>query len=132
MFKRLIATLIFTLPTWSAFAQPIPTELECTIVAEYDLKPEGTLKAIEYPSKGERFMVSRRTGIIMGKRFSNDREKITIFDAGSPQQGFKMVSINTSGYVHPTYLQINVFQDAPKKEFMMIWVGSRVVSGTCN
>lgn len=132
MFKRLIATFIFTLPAWSAIAQPIPTELECTIVAEYDLKPNGTLQSIDDPKKGERFMVSRRTGIIMGKRFSNDREKITILDAGSKEQSFKMLSVNTSGYVHPTYLQINVFQDAPKKEFMMIWMGNRVVSGTCN
>lgn len=128
--KRLIATALFVLPAWSATAQPIPIEMECTIVAEYDLKPDGTMKASEHPSKGERFMVSRRTGVIMGKRFSNDREKITVLDSGSTEQSFKMISTNTSGYVHATYLEINVFQKSSKKEFI-IWLYNRAVTGLC-
>lgn len=131
MIKRLIATTLLLLPVWSAIAQTIPTELECTVVAEYDLKSDGTLKTIESANKDDRFMVSRRTGIIMGKRFSNDRDKITILDAGSSEQGFKMVSVNPYGYAQPTYLQVNVFGSAPKKEFIMVWIHSRLVSGFC-
>lgn len=130
MSKLLIATFIIILPAWTATAQSIPTELECTIVAEYDLKPNGTLKPLEHPSKNERFMVNRRTGVIMGKRFSNYREKITILDAGSVEQSFKMVSVNTSGYAQATYLEINVFQKSAHKEFI-IWLYNRASTGLC-
>jgi len=131
LIKRLIAIALLALPVCAAVAQSVPIELECTVEAEYELKPNGTLKALEYPSKGERFMVNRRTGVIMGKRFSNDREKITILDNGSTEQSFKMVSVNTSGYVQATYLQINVFQNTPKKEFLMSWMYNRTVTGLC-
>ena len=130
MIKRQIATFCFALATCSAVAQSIPNELECTIVSEYELTPDGMLKVIDRANNGERFMVNRRSGVIMGKRFSNDREKITVLDSGSSQQSFKMVSVNTSGYIQSTYLVINVFEDTKQKSFM-ISLFNRTVTGLC-
>lgn len=129
MLKKIIEVITILSALATGTAHSIPTVYQCTVVDTHSLNSSGSLKKLPSTSK-DTFMVNRLTGAVMGKSFSNDGERITVFDQGSEKQAFKSISINPTGYTQPSYLVIHVYGDAPDKEFMLI-ILDKVVTGLC-
>jgi hypothetical protein len=137
MYKKLhhaIAASVLGLASTCAVAAG---DLRCTIVGASEVSIDGRLTALEGKKNyyetvtGAEFLVQRDTGIMMGRFVSNAGQKVTVIDAGSAQNSYKVLAVSprAGGRVQSQYFEVRVQDKGEKKPFVL--VANDVLHGYC-
>lgn len=132
---RLLALLPSCLLVMLASAQA--AELNCTITGASEVTAEGRLQALEGGKNyyetvaGAEFIVQRDKGLMMGRFVSNSGFKITVVDAGSATNSYKVLSVSprTGTRVQSQYFEVRLQDKGDKKPFVL--VAAEVLHGFC-
>ena len=109
-----------------------PSTYECVIKTEYRLEDSGLIVPVSKDvatSLGDRFMVDRETGRIIGGGTDNKIAKeFHVIQRGDANL-FAVISTYWGGTTD--YLQINQFVQTPEKPFLLVFKGFWIHGGTC-
>lgn len=123
----------FTLASACAAAE----DLNCTITGASEVSAEGRLEALEgkknyyETAAGAEFIVQRDKGMMMGRFVSNAGQKVTVIDAGSAQNSYKVLSLSprAGGRVQSQYFEVRIQDKGRNKPFVL--VAAEVLHGYC-
>lgn len=111
-------------------------EYQCVATQEHSvvngrLEPK---KAGAELTRGQKFVVSRETGEIVGGAMALNRRQgwkvLDVVDRGSAEQSFKLLAISSGRNTHVIYLEIKEFEPGPEKSFVHYSLFN-VTTGTC-
>lgn len=111
------------------------SDLTCTFSGASEITTEGTLEALAGKKNyyetvaGAEFIVQRDKGLMMGRFVNNSGWKVTVLDAGSSQNSYKVLSTRNSGRVQSQFFEVRLQEKGPKKPFVLI--AAEVLHGTC-
>lgn len=130
---RVLFAVLFA--TFAALCQADVTTYECVILEEKELSEQGRLANPQFARDvGRRFYVDRATGIVLGAGFMTPlaRAKATVVDAGSREEGFKVVYIEDKGASGKGVEVLKIQEWASGRTKPFVAMGWRsIVSGTC-
>lgn len=132
---RLLALLPACLLMALASAQS--SELNCTITGASEVTPDGRLQSLEGGKNyyetvaGAEFIVQRDKGLMMGRFVSNTGFRITLIDAGSSTNSYKVLSVSprTGARVQTQYFEARLQDKGDRKPFTL--VAAEVLHGFC-
>ncbi len=112
-------------------------DLNCTITGASEVTPEGKLQALEGGKNyyetvtGAEFIVQRDKGLMMGRFVSNSGFRITVVDAGSATNSYKVLSVSprSGTRVQSQYFEAWLQDKGEKKPFVL--VAAEVLHGFC-
>ncbi|MEO0318209.1 MAG: hypothetical protein RL404_1886 [Pseudomonadota bacterium] len=110
-------------------------DLTCTISGASEVTPDGKLDALAGGKNyyetvaGAEFIVQRDKGVMMGRFVSNAGWKVSVIDAGSATNSFKVLSTRPGGRYQSQYFEVRVQDKGDRKPFVL--VAAEVLHGTC-
>jgi hypothetical protein len=132
--KSSLASVVLVCAAFSAFAQ---SDFRCTVTTVISAPelPPAQQQFLDQSYVGKDFTVERRTGQMAGVLKILSPVSPQIIDAGSPENGFKMVATmrreqGAGGGTAVYSLVINTFDEAPRKPFLFTYNATAYV-GTC-
>jgi hypothetical protein len=137
MHTKLPQAIACTVLALSSACASAAGDLSCTIVGASEVNTEGRLDALEGKKNyyetvtGAEFIVQRDKGLMMGRFVSNAGQKVTVIDAGSAQNSYKVLSVSprAGGRVQSQYFEVRVQDKGEKKPFVL--VAAEVLHGYC-
>ena len=130
--RRALATAVLLACAASAHAA---ADFTCTISGASEVTPDGKLDALAGGKNyyetvaGAEFLVQRDKGVMMGRFVSNAGWKVSVIDAGSATNSYKVLSTRPGGRYQSQYFEVRVQDKGEKKPFVL--VAAEVLHGTC-
>ncbi len=137
MYKNLHSAIAFGALALASTCAVAAGDFSCTIVGASEVSTDGRLATLEGKKNyyetvtGAEFIVQRDTGMMMGRFVSNAGQKVTVIDAGSAQNSYKVLAVSprAGGRVQSQYFEVRVQDKGEKKPFVL--VATDVLHGYC-